>query len=70
MKNIIFDWSGVIKDAFESHLWVVNRIFKKYGLKGLSSEELRENWQEPFMLFFNKYLPDLTIEEERKRYQD
>lgn len=68
MKNIIFDWSGVIKDAFEAHLWVVNRIFKKYGLKELTFDELKKEWEEPYMLFFNKYLPNLTLEEEKSNY--
>jgi phosphoglycolate phosphatase len=70
MKNIVFDWSGVIKDAFVAHLWVVNRIFRNHGLKELSSEDFRNNWEEPFMLFFNKYLPELTIDEERAEYHD
>ena len=70
MKNIIFDWSGVIKDAFKSHLWVVNTIFKKYGLKELNFDELKDEWEEPFMLFFNKYLPNMTLEEEQTLYRE
>lgn len=70
IKNIIFDWSGVIKDAFKSHLWVVNRIFRKYGLKEFSLEELKNEWEEPFMIFFNKYLPNLTLEEEQAAYRE
>jgi len=70
MKNIIFDWSGVIKDAFKSHLWVVNRIFKSHGLKEFTLEELKNEWEEPFMIFFNKYLPDLTLDEERIEYRE
>lgn len=31
IKNIIFDWSGVIKDCVEDHLFVVNKIFSKFG---------------------------------------
>jgi len=63
MKNIIFDWSGVIKDAFNSHHWVVNRIFRKYEIRELSAEELKVSWEEPYMIFFKKYLPKLDIEE-------
>jgi len=44
-KNIIFDWSGVIKDALECHLWLVNRIFKKFGAEEISMEELKEEWE-------------------------
>jgi len=68
-KNIIFDWSGVIKDALECHLWIVNEIFKELGIKEISGEELHENWEQPHMLFYNKYLPDLTEEEELVLYK-
>lgn len=70
MKNIVFDWSGVIKDAFGSHLWVVNSMFKKYGVKELSAEELRDKWEEPYMNFWNKYLPTMTEEEELIAYRE
>lgn len=69
-KNIIFDWSGVIKDALESHLWVVNRIFKNFGAEEISIEELKENWVQPHMPFYNKYLPNLTEEEEVESYKE
>jgi len=32
MKNIIFDWSGVVKDAVEVELWKVNKAFNKFGM--------------------------------------
>lgn len=70
MKNIIFDWSGVIKDAIESHLWVVNKMFEKFGANKISLEELKENWEQPYMPFYNKYLPDLTIKEEQAAYKE
>lgn len=69
VKNIIFDWSGVIKDAVLGHLWIVNQIFKKFGAKEISLEELRENWVQPYMRFYDKYLPDLTIEKEQDAYK-
>lgn len=70
MKTVIFDWSGVVKDAFKSHLWIVNRIFDKYGIKKITPEELREEWEEPYMIFFNRYLPDMTMEEEQILYKE
>lgn len=69
-KNIIFDWSGVIKDAAESHLWVINKIFEKFGINKISLEEFKENWEQPYMLFYNKYLPNLTLEEEQAAYKE
>jgi len=68
--SVIFDWSGVVKDAMSAHFWVVNRIFKKYGVKEIPFKELRAGWVEPFMMFYNKYLPEMTIEEERSDYKE
>lgn len=65
MKNIIFDWSGVVRDTITSQLWIVNRIFKKYGVSEITLEEFRENWEQPPRLFYQKYLPKDYIEEER-----
>ena len=68
-KNIIFDWSGVVKDAVKSHLWIVNKMFRDFGAGEISLEELKENWKQPYMDFYNKYLPNLTIEEEQAVYK-
>lgn len=68
MKNIIFDWSGVVKDATTGQLWIINKIFKKHGLPPLSMEEFQDNWVQPYQLFYNKYLPKLSLEEEEKDY--
>jgi phosphoglycolate phosphatase len=70
IKNIIFDWSGVIKDSIEDHLFVVNEIFTKFGVNKISLTELKENWEQPYMLFYNKYLPNLTLEQEMAAYKE
>ena len=69
-KNIIFDWSGVVKDAFKGHLWIVNKMFEKFGVKEMSHEELQKKWEQPYMLFYNKYIPDLTKEDQDKLWHD
>ena len=69
-KLIIFDWTGVIKDALIAHLWVVNRIFRNHGLNEIFIGEFHDNWIEPYMKFFNKYLPEMTVEEENKEYRE
>jgi HAD superfamily hydrolase (TIGR01509 family) len=69
-KNIIFDWSGVIREVYEVHIWVVERIIKKFGGNPMAPEEIKENWEEPYMKFWNKYFPDMTLEEEQKAYVD
>ncbi|MCB9805800.1 HAD family hydrolase [Candidatus Nomurabacteria bacterium] len=71
MKNIIFDWSGVVKDAVTSQLWIVNRIFGKYGVEAISLEEFQENWEQPYTLFYKKYLPlDFDEEGQEKDYKE
>jgi phosphoglycolate phosphatase len=65
MKSIIFDWSGVVRDTVTSQLWIVNRIFEKYGVTKISLEEFRENWEQPVVLFYQKYLPKDYVEAER-----
>lgn len=65
MKNIIFDWSGVVRDTVTNQMWIVNRIFKQYGVGEISTEEFRENWTQPPALFYQKYLPQGYNEAER-----
>lgn len=67
MKNIIFDWSGVVRDTVTNQMWIVNHIFKKYGVKEISTEEFRENWKQPPALFYQKYLPEGYNEAERSK---
>lgn len=69
IKNIIFDWSGVINDSVKNHLCVVNEMFKELGAKEISLEEMKENWVQPYMLFYNKFLPNLTHEKEEIAYK-
>ena len=67
MKNIIFDWSGVVRDTVTNQMWIVNHIFRKYGVGEISTEEFRENWTQPPALFYQKYLPEGYNEEERSK---
>lgn len=70
IKNIIFDWSGVIKDCIHDQLFVVNKIFKEFGAKEISLKEFKNNWVQPYMVFYNKYLPGLTLEQEQSAYKN
>lgn len=65
MKNILFDWSGVVRDTVTNQMWIVNRIFKKYGVGEISTEEFRENWKQPPALFYQAYLPEGYNDDER-----
>ena len=67
MRNLIFDWSGVVRDTVTNQMWIVNRIFKKYEVREISTEEFRENWKQPPALFYQNYLPEGYNEEERTK---
>jgi phosphoglycolate phosphatase len=69
IENIIFDWSGVVKDCVLDHLEIVNKIFKQSGAGEITLEQLQENWRNPYMVFYGKYLPTLTQEEQNIAYK-
>lgn len=69
IKNIIFDWSGVINDNLMTVYNTVIIIFEKYGAKRISLEEFKREWEQPYMVFYNKYLPDLSKTEEDTAYK-
>ncbi len=69
MKTAIFDYSGVINDNRETTYQTVLKIFEHFGAPTISYEKFRQNWIQPFMLFYNKYLPDVTFNEEVEIYK-
>jgi phosphoglycolate phosphatase-like HAD superfamily hydrolase len=69
-KNVIFDWSGVVKDSFEAHVWSVGEMMKVFGGQPITSEELKNSWRQPYMDFWHMYFPDLEIEYQNKVYHE
>ena len=61
IKNIIFDWSGLINNDFPAVYNAIMSIFEKYGVKRISSEEFKKEWVQPYMVFYNKYIPGLDM---------
>ena len=70
IKNIIIDWSGVINDNTKNVYQAVLIIFKNHGIDPISYEEFRQQWQQPYMLFYNRYMPELTHGQEQKEYTE
>lgn len=65
-QNVIFDWSGVIcDDAFAVYQADMD-MFKEFGVKPISFEEYKREWEMPFMNFLHKYIPGLTMEQQSK----
>ena len=69
-KNIIFDWSGVVKDAVDAQIWKVNKIFEKLGAPQISKVEFQEKFVLPYMDFYAPYLPNLKKEEQDILYKE
>ena len=68
IKNIIFDWSGTLSDDFTPVYQASMLVFKKLGKEPISMEEYRREFTLPYMVFWNKYFPDLIKEEEDRLY--
>lgn len=64
IKNIIFDWSGVINNNLQTVYHAAMIIFQRYGAPKISLGEFRKEWEQPYMIFYNKYLPRLSKKEE------
>lgn len=70
IKNILFDWTGTVSDNLEAAYCAAMGVFKKYGAKKVSLKEYRREWEQPYMIFFNKYLPSLTIRQQNHSFSE
>ena len=68
IKNIIFDWSGVLSNDLIPVYRASMLVFKKLGKEPISLEEYKREFTLPYMVFWNKYFPELTKEEENKLF--
>ncbi|MFA6189995.1 MAG: HAD family hydrolase [Candidatus Staskawiczbacteria bacterium] len=68
-KNIIFDWSGPIKDVSYSQYWIVKKMFEELGDSKTTIEEIKKLYEEPYMKFWAKAFPSLSIESEQELYR-
>lgn len=68
LEAVVFDWGGVVKDSAVNHYWIVNKIFEKYGVERVSLEKLKEIWVQPYMKFYNQFIPNLSLEQQKQDY--
>ena len=61
IRNIIFDWSGVISDDLTAVLKTYNYIFELYGVQQISLDEFRDNFVLPYTIFNSRYLPSVPM---------
>jgi len=67
IKNIIFDWSGVLSDDIVPVYKATMNVFRKLGIKALTLEEFRKEFTSPYMIFYKKFT-NATQEKLKKLY--
>jgi phosphoglycolate phosphatase len=67
-SNIIFDWTGVINDNVVTTYQVISDMFATWGVPKITFEEFQKEWTQPYMNFYRKFLPNLTLEEEHRLF--
>lgn len=66
IKNIIFDWSGVIIDNTNNVYLAVMGFWHRFGLEPITFEQFRQEFKLPVMDFHDKYLLSKVSFEEQK----
>lgn len=62
IKNLIFDWSGVIADDLEVVYRAAMAIFSELGLNPISFSKFRNEFCLPYMGFYRKYTSEVERE--------
>ncbi len=68
IKNVIFDWSGTLSDDFLPVCKASSIVLKKYGIKNVSMDKFRDEFELPALNFYRRYLPNINIEQLRKDF--
>jgi len=63
IRNLIFDWSGTLVDDLPAVWQATNHVFRHAGVAELSLDQFRAEFSLPFMQFYSRYVPQLSITE-------
>jgi len=55
IKNVVFDWSGVISNDIKVVHKALLIVFEKLGIKKISLRQFREEFELPYTKFYEKY---------------
>jgi phosphoglycolate phosphatase-like HAD superfamily hydrolase/ADP-ribose pyrophosphatase YjhB (NUDIX family) len=66
IRNIIFDWSGTLVDDLPAVWEATNYVFKQAGINELTLDQFRSEFCLPFKGFYDRYLPDVPMEQLEK----
>lgn len=70
IRNVILDWSGTLVDDLDPVIEACNKIFEAFGKPPFSKEAFREKFFLPFPAFYERYLPEATMEEIERVYHE
>ena len=68
ISSIIFDRSGTLSNNITAFKEFCDLVFKLYNRRPLSLQEIQENFETPYMKFRNKYIPELSKEDQDKLF--
>ena len=63
IRNVICDWSGTLVDDLPAVLAATNEVLKRAGQPALTEEEFREKFELPFLNFYRRLTPHLSLEQ-------
>jgi phosphoglycolate phosphatase len=66
IRNIIFDWSGTLVDDLPAVLKASNHVLTQSGKPAMTLEEFREEFQLPFTKFYDRHVPDVSLDKVEK----
>lgn len=67
IKNVIFDWSGVLSDDIVVVHKATMNVFRKLGIKTISFKQFKKDFTIPYMIFYKKFT-NASQEELKKLY--
>ena len=68
IKNLIFDWSGTLCNDIDLIYETTMRVFERFGVKRISLEKYLREFEQPHMNFYNRYIKNVTKEEQTKAF--
>lgn len=68
LKNVIFDWSGVVHNNIAQTCKAINFVLHNFNVPEMSVAEIRENWIQPYMQFYTALIPGLDIQREQELF--
>jgi len=67
-RNAIFDWSGTLNNNTPGFFYAINHICAAKGRPPIPIDEIRREFDVPYMEFWARYIPELTKAEQDRLF--